>query len=305
MMYNDIQKAIRMKLSAEEIDKMTGEGTETTVYADRMVIGERIKGFSIKGMIGLLFTPLRIYFLIIAFAILSSFYILFSSFYGYISQKNRYLYVVENNIDPTEFLKSIGYDDHGVYLYNKILEEDGKEEAISHVLFSIRVDNFMGASPIGTIIFCLGLFAFAFWLLFYFVRMFSNILTFNRDLGTVTLQRLSVRKFFRYKTYTANFHDYNSFRFRVISTTFKHGHSLSLAMVFAQDNYQYDALQDIDKYVTFYTHYMDRNRPLPEGKIFDPYREADFERRKAEGFPKPLYPSSVRMVDFDGKRTNL
>ena len=38
---------------------------------------------------------------------------------------------------------------------------------------------------------------------------------------------------------------------------------------------------------------MDKNRPLPPGEAFDAYREQDFERRKAEGFPKPLYPSNV------------
>ncbi|TAJ08151.1 hypothetical protein DMA11_21525 [Marinilabiliaceae bacterium JC017] len=39
--------------------------------------------------------------------------------------------------------------------------------------------------------------------------------------------------------------------------------------------------------------YMDKNRPLPPGSAFDPYRQKDFERRKAEGFPSPLYPSAV------------
>jgi len=39
--------------------------------------------------------------------------------------------------------------------------------------------------------------------------------------------------------------------------------------------------------------YMDKNRPLPLGKVFDPYREKDYNRRKAEKFPKPLYPSLI------------
>ena len=38
--------------------------------------------------------------------------------------------------------------------------------------------------------------------------------------------------------------------------------------------------------------YMDKNRPLPPGKEFDPFRKSDFERRKAEGFPPPLFESS-------------
>ncbi len=44
---------------------------------------------------------------------------------------------------------------------------------------------------------------------------------------------------------------------------------------------------------SFYVWYMDKNRPLPPGSAFDPYREADFERRKAEGFPRPLYRSHI------------
>lgn len=39
--------------------------------------------------------------------------------------------------------------------------------------------------------------------------------------------------------------------------------------------------------------YMDKNRPLPPGTAFDPYRQKDFERRKAAGFPKPLFPSKI------------
>ena len=43
----------------------------------------------------------------------------------------------------------------------------------------------------------------------------------------------------------------------------------------------------------FFVWYMDKNRPLPPGELFDRYRQKDFERRKAEGFPPPLYPSSI------------
>lgn len=44
---------------------------------------------------------------------------------------------------------------------------------------------------------------------------------------------------------------------------------------------------------SFYVWYMDKNRPLPPGTAFDPYREQDFERRKKLGFPKPLYGSNI------------
>lgn len=39
--------------------------------------------------------------------------------------------------------------------------------------------------------------------------------------------------------------------------------------------------------------YMDKNRPLPPGREFDPFRQADFERRRAEGFPPPMYLSHI------------
>lgn len=39
--------------------------------------------------------------------------------------------------------------------------------------------------------------------------------------------------------------------------------------------------------------YMDKNRPLPPGTAFDPYRKRDEERRKKEGYPPPLYPSRI------------
>ncbi|MBL3658288.1 hypothetical protein [Fulvivirga sediminis] len=58
------------------------------------------------------------------------------------------------------------------------------------------------------------------------------------------------------------------------------------------------ALFETEDYWNFIVWYMDKNRPLPPGKAFDPYREQDFERRKAAGFPKPLYPSSIPTPEF-------
>lgn len=44
---------------------------------------------------------------------------------------------------------------------------------------------------------------------------------------------------------------------------------------------------------SFMVWYMDKNRPLPPGDAFDEYRERDFQRRKAAGFPAPIYRSAV------------
>ena len=52
----------------------------------------------------------------------------------------------------------------------------------------------------------------------------------------------------------------------------------------------------------FMVWYMDKNRPLPPGSAFDQYRQQDFERRKAEGFPKPLFPGSFPTPEFTKKQ---
>jgi hypothetical protein len=40
----------------------------------------------------------------------------------------------------------------------------------------------------------------------------------------------------------------------------------------------------------FIVWYMDKNRPLPPGSAFDPYRTIDEQRRANEGYPSPLFP---------------
>lgn len=49
------------------------------------------------------------------------------------------------------------------------------------------------------------------------------------------------------------------------------------------------------------TLYMDKNRPLPSGEIFDEFREKDFERRKANKFPKPLFPYNTQGIIYKPK----
>ena len=60
-------------------------------------------------------------------------------------------------------------------------------------------------------------------------------------------------------------------------------------------NFQYP-----ERFLSFYVWYMDRNRPLPLGTAFDPYRERDYDRRKAAGFPPPLYPSQIDIAEWEG-----
>ncbi len=63
--------------------------------------------------------------------------------------------------------------------------------------------------------------------------------------------------------------------------------------------YKYLNTSDIESYWNFIVWYMDKNRPLPPGTAFDKYRQRDFERRKAEGFPLPLYESVITISEFN------
>jgi len=77
-----------------------------------------------------------------------------------------------------------------------------------------------------------------------------------------------------------------------ISTRGKRLSLKALRPVFFTMYYTLNALEPVN-YWSFMVWYMDKNRPLPPGNAFDPYRQKDFERRKTEGFPTLLYPSEV------------
>lgn len=55
---------------------------------------------------------------------------------------------------------------------------------------------------------------------------------------------------------------------------------------------------------SFYTQYMDKNRPLPLGTALDDYREKDFERRKRIGYKAPVYPSAMYICDANSGHVN-
>ncbi|GAO27762.1 hypothetical protein [Geofilum rubicundum] len=55
---------------------------------------------------------------------------------------------------------------------------------------------------------------------------------------------------------------------------------------------------------SFYTQYMDKNRPLPLGTALDDYREKDYERRQRSGFKAPLYPSALYICDANSGYIN-
>lgn len=56
---------------------------------------------------------------------------------------------------------------------------------------------------------------------------------------------------------------------------------------------------------SLYVWYMDKNRPLPPGCAFDEYRKDDFKRRKAEGFPPPLFKSRIPTPEANAEQQAL
>ncbi|PVZ83954.1 hypothetical protein C9426_24795 [Serratia sp. S1B] len=76
-------------------------------------------------------------------------------------------------------------------------------------------------------------------------------------------------------------------------------HIISLySAVKSKDNLE--ILSSIFQIYSFFIWYMDKNRPLPPGALLDPYRQQDYQRRRAERFRAPLVESNVMMIDFDG-----
>ncbi len=83
---------------------------------------------------------------------------------------------------------------------------------------------------------------------------------------------------------TGNIEGYSDFEYLKFVNTFKPRKLDLLYTFYGSEPY---------KVWSFYVWYMDKNRPLPPGTAFDDYRQQDYERRKKNGFPKPLYPSAI------------
>ena len=62
---------------------------------------------------------------------------------------------------------------------------------------------------------------------------------------------------------------------------------------------------DLYEKMCFYIWYMDKNRPLPPGNAFNPYRKEDFDRRHKEGFLTPLYPSLIDIKEENSSQEKI
>ena len=109
----------------------------------------------------------------------------------------------------------------------------------------------------------------------------------NREEGTISMPRA-----FKKENLVISFEEGEG----IVKFTAGGGAAPDVYLVFLHKNRKkggHLSHSDIYTFWEFVVWYMDKNRPLPPGTAFDPYREADFQRRKAEGFPKPLYKSYI------------
>ena len=109
----------------------------------------------------------------------------------------------------------------------------------------------------------------------------------NREEGTISMPRA-----FKKENLVISFEEGEG----IVKFTAGGGAAPDVYLVFSYKNRKkggHLSHSDIYAFWEFVVWYMDKNRPLPPGTAFDPYREADFQRRKAEGFPKPLYKSYI------------
>ncbi|CAZ94502.1 hypothetical protein [Zobellia galactanivorans] len=155
-------------------------------------------------------------------------------------------------------------------------------------LFFLGPDDMF--SSLGSLFITLGLFSLLILGIIYYFTIPSKDIILKRYQGT-----LSVPGFMWKKGFTIEF---SKGRFGWVGTGGSSG-NLDMVLAVKHPDYLlkgaklYGHITKFDELLSFYVWYMDRNRPLPPGDAFDPYRERDFLRRKAEGFPPPLYKSYV------------
>ncbi len=124
---------------------------------------------------------------------------------------------------------------------------------------------------------------------------------FNRLEGTITFPGWWWKK-----NITMRFSDMK-FGYTAPGTDGNQGYQLQILRPDRMGTYEFFAMGTWSCYkdLSFITWYMDKNRPLPPGEAFDEFREKDFKRRKAEGFPSPLYPSEIRTPEMNQKQTMM
>ena len=120
----------------------------------------------------------------------------------------------------------------------------------------------------------------------------GKVIVYNRKENTITYPCSHYNK----KTITIPF---NKFKFHKIINESRGSPSYTLVTKDISD--KKDNLGVFNLYIgrfcdDFYSYiiwYMDKRRPLPPSKVFDPYRQIDYKERKGKKFLKPLYSSNI------------
>ena len=125
-------------------------------------------------------------------------------------------------------------------------------------------------------------------------------ITLNRITGIITS---SHNAFWQRKTI-----NFNNYIFKIASGSTRFGRNIyELSLINENTNRFYTNLDDgsamagcvrMLRILSFITWFMDKNRPLPCGKIFDPYREKDYQRYIASGKPEPLYKYNIEVTTY-------
>ena len=153
--------------------------------------------------------------------------------------------------------------------------------SLFHFLYDVVLSNFYKIPLLGSCI------VFIVCLFFYFFLPKKELIL-NRKDGTITFSRLLWNKnetipFNKLKFCISKEGDNvnGTGRLELIKPkTLSQKHPIAFCGTYAED-------------LSLISWYMDKNRPLPPGTAFDEYRDVDFERRKSEGFPPPLYKSRI------------
>ncbi len=174
-------------------------------------------------------------------------------------------------------------------LYIEFMEDDYRDgglEALEKGVYEYTHD------PVMTIWMSVVLLGLLFWM-YQATKSIKDMLIFDRELGMVTYVC-----HFGKKKITKPF-DWVLFQSVMSSMHYGGGFDV-LAVRFTRHSVFYLTRSNIYASISFYVWYMDRNRPLPPGEMLDEYREADYLRRKSEGFPKPQYYSSIKTPEWSG-----
>lgn len=158
-----------------------------------------------------------------------------------------------------------------------------------------------GAYSIPDLIVVGGLFLMGFIFLFLSVRIKKRIWKFNR-----LTQKVIVPKFFTGNPCTYQIHD-----LRVKSFCVFKAFNIWIPLLYHKSKWPISTLPillsiknnclfgvDVSQELSFYLWYLDRNRPLPPGELFDSLRENDFLRRRSDNFKLPLFYADVATPEF-------